>query len=186
MLNTYLIPFREGVKEGADSVMTGFNAVENVPISGNKKYLRDVLRGKFGFRGIVISDACSINEMQPYGVCENVKECNEKAIEAGVDIDLGALAYPFGLEQSVLEGRVSESLIDQAVLRVLEKKYELGLFDYPYCKKDKSAVFSAEHLDLSEELAAESAVLLTNGGELPISKTDKIAVVGRFSGSKQT
>ena len=184
MLNTYLIPFREGVKEGADSVMTGFNAIENVPISGNKKYLRDILRGKFGFKGIIISDAGSINEMLPYGVCETVKECNEKAIEAGVDIDLGAIAYPNGLEQSVLEGRVSETLIDQAVLRVLEKKYELGLFENPYCKQDKSAVFSAEHLALSEELAAESAVLLSNVGELPINKSAKIAVIGRFSESK--
>ena len=184
MLNTYLIPFREGIKEGADSVMTGFNAVENVPISGNKKYLRDILRGKFGFRGIVISDACSINEMQPYGVCESIKECNEKAIEAGVDIDLGALAYPKGLKESVSEGRVPESLIDQAVLRVLEKKYELGLFDNPYCRKDKTKVFCIQHLDLSEELAAESAVLLSNDGELPIDKSAKIAVIGRFSDSK--
>ena len=184
MLNTYLIPFREGLKEGADSVMMGFNAIENVPISGNKKYLHDILRGKFGFNGIIISDAGSINEMLPYGVCETIKECNEKAIEAGIDIDLGALAYPNGLEQSVLEGRVSENLIDQAVLRVLEKKYELGLFENPYCKKDKSVVFSSEHLDLSEELAAESAVLLSNSGELPICKSAKIAVIGRFSGSK--
>ena len=172
------------MKEGADSVMTGFNALNNVPISGNKKYLRDILRGKFGFNGIVISDAGSINEMIPYGVCENIKECNEKAIEAGVDIDLGALAYPNGLEQSVKEGRIAESLIDDAVLRVLEKKYELGLFEDPYCKKDKSSVFSLKHLKISEELASESAVLLENGGELPVKKGSKIAVIGRFAKSK--
>ncbi|MBO4252122.1 MAG: glycoside hydrolase family 3 C-terminal domain-containing protein [Clostridia bacterium] len=184
MLNTYLVPFREGVEAGADSVMTGFNALENVPISGNKKYLRDILRAKFGFNGIVISDAGSINEMMPYGVCRDIKECNEKAIAAGVDIDLGGVAYPNGLEESVLAGRVDERLIDEAALRVLEKKYELGLFEDPYSKKDKRCVFSAEHLDLSEKLAIESAVLLKNDGVLPVAQSDKIAIIGKFAESK--
>ena len=184
MLNTYLIPFREGVGVGADSVMTGFNALNNMPISGNKRYLREILRDKFGFNGIVISDAGSINEMLLYGVCENIGECNEKAIAAGVDIDLGGVAYPNGLEESVLNGRVDESLIDEAVLRVLEKKFELGLFENPYSRKDKSCVFSKEHLDLSEELAVECAVLLRNDGALPLKKDKKIAVIGKFALSK--
>ncbi|MBQ6980362.1 MAG: glycoside hydrolase family 3 C-terminal domain-containing protein [Clostridia bacterium] len=184
MLNTYLIPFREGVSAGADSVMTGFNALENVPISGNKRYLKDILRDKFGFNGIVISDASSIGEMLSYGVCKDIAECNEKAIEAGVDIDLGGVAYPNGLEKSVLDGKVKESLIDQAVLRVLEKKYELGLFEDPYSKKDKSCVFSANHLELAEELAIESAVLLRNDGNLPIKQDKNISIIGKFALSK--
>ena len=184
MLNTYLVPFREGVSAGADSVMTGFNALDNVPISGNRKYLKEILREKFGFDGIVISDAGSINEMLLYGVCKDIAECNEKAIEAGVDIDLGGVAYPNGLEESVLAGRVDENLIDRAVLRVLEKKYELGLFENPYSQSDKSCVFSEKHLELAEELATESAVLLRNDASLPIKKGEKIAVIGKFALSK--
>ncbi|MBE5737104.1 MAG: beta-glucosidase [Clostridiales bacterium] len=184
MLNTYLPPFREGVKEGADSVMTGFNALNNMPISGNKRYLKEILRDKFGFDGIVVSDAGSINEMIFYGVCKDLAECSEKAISAGVDIDLGGVSYPNGLEQSVLDGKVDEKLVNQAVLRVLEKKFELGLFENPYSNKDKSSVFSSEHLSLSEELALESAVLLKNDNVLPLSKDKKVAIIGKFALSK--
>ena len=97
---------------------------------------------------------------------------------------MGGIAYLNGLEESVLTGRVDENLIDQAVLRVLEKKFDLGLFENPYSRKDKSCIFSKEHLDLSEKLATESAVLLKNDGELPIKKDRKIAIIGKFALSK--
>ena len=184
MLNTYLPPFSEGIKQGADSVMTGFNALNNIPISGNHRYLREILRGKFGFDGIVISDASSINEMLIYGICKDLEECCEKAMCAGVDIDLGGISYSQALEKAVLSGKVSETLIDEAVLRILEKKYALGLFEQPYSQTDKSCVFSKAHLNLAEKLALESAVLLKNDGVLPLSKQKKIAVVGKYANSK--
>ena len=184
MLNTYLPPFYEGIQQGADSVMTGFNALNNIPISGNHRYLREILRGKFGFDGIVISDASSINEMLIYGICKDLEECCEKAMCAGVDIDLGGISYSQALEKAVLSGKVSETLIDEAVLRILEKKYALGLFEQPYSQTDKSCVFSKAHLDLAEKLALESAVLLKNDGVLPLSKQKKIAVVGKYANSK--
>ena len=184
MLNTYLPPFYEGVRQGADSVMTGFNVLNNIPISGNHRYLREILRGKFGFDGIVISDASSINEMLIYGICKDLEECCEKAMCAGVDIDLGGISYSQALEKAVLSGKVSETLIDEAVLRILEKKYALGLFEQPYSQTDKSCVFSKNHLDLSEALALESAVLLKNNGVLPLSKQKKIAIVGKYADSK--
>ena len=184
MLNTYLPPFSEGIKQGADSVMTGFNALNNIPISGNHRYLREILRGKFGFGGIVISDASSINEMLIYGICKDLEECCEKAMCAGVDIDLGGISYSQALEKAVLSGKVSETLIDEAVLRILEKKYALGLFEQPYSQTDKSCVFSKAHLNLAEKLALESAVLLKNDGVLPLSKQKKIAVVGKYANSK--
>lgn len=184
MLNTYLPPFYAGVKQGADSVMTGFNVLNNIPISGNHRYLREILRGKFGFDGIVISDASSINEMLVYGICKDLEECCEKAMCAGVDIDLGGISYSQALEKAVLSGKVRESLIDEAVLRVLEKKYALGLFESPYSKADKSCVFSKEHLELSEALAIESAVLLKNNGVLPLTKGAKLAIVGKFAACK--
>ena len=184
MLNTYLPPFSEGIKQGADSVMTGFNVLNNIPISGNHRYLREILRGKFGFGGIVISDASSINEMLIYGICKDLEECCEKAMCAGVDIDLGGISYSQALEKAVLSGKVSETLIDEAVLRILEKKYALGLFEQPYSQTDKSCVFSKAHLDLAEKLALESAVLLKNDGVLPLFKQKKIAIIGKYADSK--
>lgn len=184
MLNTYLPPFSEGIKQGADSVMTGFNVLNNIPISGNHRYLREILRGKFGFDGIVISDASSINEMLIYGICKDLEECCEKAMCAGVDIDLGGISYSQALEKAVLSGKVSETLIDEAVLRILEKKYALGLFEQPYSQTDKSCVFSKAHLDLAEKLALESAVLLKNDGVLPLFKQKKIAIIGKYADSK--
>lgn len=184
MLNTYLPPFYAGIKQGAGSVMTGFNVLNNIPISGNHRYLREILRDKFGFDGIVISDASSINEMLIYGICKDLEECCEKAVCAGVDIDLGGISYSQALEKAVLSGKVSEGLIDEAVLRVLEKKFALGLFDAPYSKQDKSCVFSTAHLDLAENLALESAVLLKNDGVLPLSKKAKIAIIGKYANCK--
>ena len=184
MLNTYLPPFYEGVKQGASSVMTGFNVLNNIPISGNHRYLREILRGKFGFDGIIISDASSINEMLIYGICKDLEECCEKAMCAGVDIDLGGISYSQALEKAVLSGKVSETLIDEAVLRILEKKYALGLFEQPYSQTDKSCVFSKVHLHLAEKLALESAVLLKNNGILPLLKQKKIAIVGKYADSK--
>ena len=184
MLNTYLSPFYAGIRQGADSVMTGFNVLNNIPISGNHRYLREILRDKFGFDGIVISDASSINEMLMYGICKDLEECCEKAMCAGVDIDLGGISYSQALEKAVLSGKVSETLIDEAVLRILEKKFDLGLFENPYSQADKSCVFSKEHLDLSEKLALESAVLLKNNGVLPLSKDKKIAIIGKYASCK--
>ncbi len=184
MLNTYLIPFREGVKEGADSIMTAFNSIENVPATANKKYLRDFLRGKFAFNGITISDAISAYEMIPYGYCEDLSECAYKSIIAGLDVDLGSDVYPFELEKLVLDGKVPESLIDEAVIRVLTKKFELGLFENPYSQPEKrNKIMCEEYLNLSYKMALESAVLLENDEVLPLSKDKKIALIGKFSTS---
>lgn len=185
MLNTYLIPFREGVKAGASSVMTSFNSIENIPATGNKKYLRKILREKFGFNGIIISDAGSSFEMISHGYCKDLKDCAVKSIEAGLDIDLGSEVYPTQLENAVLEGLVDEKLVDECVLRILEKKFELELFEDPYLNgRDKNVVFCEDHLKLSEELALESAVLFENNGVLPLDKSKKVALIGRFSNSK--
>ena len=184
MLNTYLPPFYAGIQQGAGSVMTGFNVLNNVPISGNHRYLREILRGKFGFDGIVISDACSINEMLIYGICKDLEECCEKAMCAGVDIDLGGISYSNALENAVRSGQVREELVDEAVVRVLEKKFALGIFEQPYSRADKSCVFSTEHLDTAERLATECAVLLKNNGVLPLAKEKKIAIVGKYANCK--
>lgn len=184
MLNTYLVPFREGVAAGADSVMTAFNTIENIPATANKKYIKDILRDTFHFEGITLSDAIAVYELIPYGYCNDVKECALRCIQAGLDIDLGSDVYHCELENLVKEGIVSEKCIDEAVLRVLTKKYDLGLFDCPYSVKEKKArILCDEFLELSYRLGLESAVLLENNGVLPITKDKKILLVGRFSAS---
>lgn len=183
MLNAYLIPFREGVKAGADSVMSSFNCIENVPASGNKKYLKDILRGRFGFKGIVLSDAMSVPEMMAHGYCETPADCAYRAMKAGLDVELGTDCYEMNLSKLVQEGAILETEIDEAVLRVLEKKFELGLFDdpYKYFGYDRSAVYCEKHLALSEKLAGESVVLLENNGVLPLRMGAKLALVGPFA-----
>lgn len=185
MLNTYLIPFREGVKQGCDSIMTAFTSIENVPATGNKKYLRDILRDKFGFNGIIISDAISAYEMIPFGYCKDLRDCAYKCIVAGLDVDLGSDVYPFELERLVLDGKIPESLVDEAALRILTKKFDLGLFENPYSQPErKDKIMCEEYLELSYKMALESAVLLENDGVLPLNKDKKIAVIGKFSNSR--
>lgn len=180
MLNTYLVPFKAGVEAGADSVMASFNTVENIPASGNKKYLKHILREKFGFDGVILSDAASVLELIKHGYCEDEKASAKRALDATMDVELGTNCFAKHLKQLVENGEVQEEQIDAAVLRVLETKYKLGLFEDPfkYFKKDKSVLFCEEHLALSEKLASESAVLLENNGVLPLRKTSKIALVG--------
>ncbi len=185
MLNTYLIPFREGIKAGAGSIMTSFNTIENIPTTANKKYLRDILRDKFGFTGIALSDAGSSFELISYGVCKDLKECAKKSITAGLDIDLGSQVYIEELENLVNSGEVPMELLDEAVLRVLVKKFEMGLFENPYTKPElKNKIMCEEYLNLSYKMALECPVLLKNDGTLPIKKDKKVALIGKFSTSK--
>ena len=144
----------------------------------------DILRDKFGFNGLVISDAGSCFEMISYGYAKDLYDCAVKSLVAGVDIDLGSDVYQFELENAIRDGKVSEELLDEAVLRVLVKKFDLGLFDEPFKRLPKETIFSDEHLKVAEELALECPVLLENNGILPIAKTKKIAFVGEFSLSK--
>ncbi len=185
MLNTYLIPFKAGVQAGADAVMAAFNTIENIPASGNKKYLKDILRDNFGFNGIILSDASSVFELTNHGYCEDKKASAKRAIDATVDVELGTNCYSTSLEQLIKNGEVDEEQINIAVLRILEMKYKLGLFDDPfkYFKKDKSVRFCEKHLALSEKLASESAVLLENNGVLPLNKNSKIALIGESARS---
>lgn len=185
MRNVYLPPFRAGVEAGADSVMTAFNCIENVPATGNKKYVKDILRGEFGFDGIVLSDAVAVWEMLRHGYCKTERDCAQKALHASLDVEMGTFCYENELEGLVAKCPDLEKQIDEAVLRILLKKFQLGLFDnpYKYFDYDKGAVYCAQHLDLSERSALQSAVLLENDGVLPLSGKEKIAFVGALADS---
>src|SRR5699024_399088 len=124
--------YHAAIQAGAKLVMTSFNTVDGIPATGNKWLFRDVLRDDLGFEGKVISDWGAIYEMIPHGVAANEKEAAELAIKAGVDIEMMTSTYSHYLAELIAEGRIDAGLVDEAVLRILELKNDLGLFENPY------------------------------------------------------
>lgn len=177
----YIPHFEQLVKQGVGSIMSSYNAIDGVPCSGNQYLLTDVLRGEWGFTGVVYSDLQSIEGIaQTHHCAANFKEAGAIALKAGVDIDLEGRSYAY-IEQALNDGLITMADIDRAVTRVLQLKYDLGLFKNPYVdpKKADLIVRCAEHKDVAREVARQSVVLLKNDGVLPISKSvKKIAVIG--------
>ncbi len=171
----YLPSYREAVEAGVAMVMTSFNTLDRIPSSGNKKLMREILREEMGFRGVVISDWAAIEEMLNHGIAADRKEAARLAIEAGVDIDMCTTCYCRNLEQLVQEGVISEALVDEAVLRILELKNRLGLFENPYKDADeqeeKELILCKEHREEARKAAADTFVLLKNEGILPLEKS---------------
>ncbi|GAA3764878.1 glycoside hydrolase family 3 N-terminal domain-containing protein [Flavobacterium ginsengiterrae] len=181
---TYLPPFKAALDAGAATFMNSFNDINGIPATGNAHLQRDILKGKWNFQGFVVSDWGSIGEMVAHGYSKDLKEAAYSAITAGSDMDMESNAYRYNLAQLVKEGRVSVDLIDDAVKRILRKKFELGLFDYPYRysdgKREEKALNNPEHRKAALEVAEKSIVLLKNENQtLPISKNVKtIAFIG--------
>lgn len=185
-LREYHLPaFKAVLDEGVKMVMTAFNTVKGIPATGNKWLMRDVLREEWGFDGVVISDWGAVLEQVNHGVAKDDKEAALKSIIAGVDIEMMTPTYVHNLKELIEENKIQESLIDEAVLRILELKNELGLFENPYRAADesleKTIVFSDEHRQLARKLATKSAVLLKNENVLPLTSSQKIALVGPFA-----
>ena len=185
----YLPPYQAAVKAGAMTVMTAFNDYDGVPASGNKHLLTDILRKEWGFNGFVVTDYTSINEMVNHGVVANDKEAGELAVNAGVDMDMQGAVYQRFLAQSVKEGKVKMATIDASVRRILQLKFDMGLFDNPYkfCDetREKEVILSKAHRDAARDVARKSIVLLKNDRNvLPLSKDRKIAVVGPLADTK--
>lgn len=178
--NVYLPPFEAAAKAGCATFMTSFNDNDGVPSTGNSFILKDVLRKEWGYDGMVVTDWASATEMIAHGFCKDRKEAAEKAVNAGVDMEMVSGAFIENLEALVKEGKVSEKSIDNAVRNILRLKYRLGLFDNPYVAVDQSVKYAPEHLVKAQEAAAQSAILLKNHKEvLPIGKHIRtIAVVG--------
>lgn len=183
----YLPAYKAALEEGCEMVMTSFNTIDSIPASGNRKLMRDLLRGEWGFDGVLISDWGAIGELIPHGVAEDEREAALKAVIAGVDIEMMTPAYVHHIPQLVAEGLVDEALVDEAVTRILELKEKLGLFDNPLRGADPQAarevVYCDEHRRIAQELAAKSCVLLKNEGVLPLRREQKIAVIGPFAQS---
>lgn len=180
----YLPPFKAAVDAGAATFMNSFNDINGVPATGNKYLQRDILKGKWGFTGFVVSDWGSIGEMQNHGNVKNEFEAALSAITAGSDMDMESRCYKSNLAQLVKDKKVPVALIDDAVKRILQKKFELGLFDDPYrfcnAEREKAALNNPDHSKVAREVAAKSIVLLKNQNNLlPLSKNTKtIAFIG--------
>ena len=181
---TYLPPFKAAVDANVATFMNAFNDINGIPATANKYIQRDILKGKWNYQGFVVSDWGSIGEMVAHGYCNDNKEAAEKAILAGSDMDMESNAYRFNLAQLVAENKVPMSVVDEAVKRILRKKFELGLFDDPFkfCSKERQdkALNNPEHAKIAREVAAKSIVLLKNEKQvLPLSKETKtIAFIG--------
>lgn len=187
MYNTYLPPFREGVKAGAGSVMTAFNVIDGIPAVANRYLLEDVLRDQLGFDGMIISDYSAVMELMMHGVAADEEEAAMKALDASLDIEMTTSYFnTYGKELTEKYPHLLQK-IDDAVRRILTMKYRLGLMDDPYkfLKEEKieDVIFCREHLDYSRNLAENSAVLLKNDGILPLKNGKKAALIGPFADS---
>jgi len=169
--------------------MSSFNEFEGIPASANKYLLTDVLRDQYGFKGFVVSDATAVQEMVAHGI-GNLQEVSERALQAGLDMDMGSDAFVTTLKKSLDEKRISKKDIDIACRRILEAKYKLGLFEDPFKYLDeeraKNETFTDEARTLAREAANESQVLLKNNGILPLKKSARVAVIGPMSDDKES
>lgn len=178
----FLPPFKAGIRAGAVSLMASYNSVDGVPSAANAWLMNDLLRSQWGFKGYVVSDLGAIDGlMGSHHVAATIEQAAMLALNAGLDSDLGAHAFPH-LVQAVREGRISEKAVDRAVARVLRVKFQLGLFESPYVDPGRAAkvMDDSAHKALARQVARESIVLLRNQGNLlPLRRDlDSIAVVG--------
>ncbi|WP_164779668.1 beta-glucosidase BglX [Paenibacillus kobensis] len=178
-----LPPFKEAVESGALSIMASFNEINGVPVCANPYLLKTILRGEWGFEGIVASDYNALQELITHGVAGSEEEACERTVLAGCDMDMHSGIFIRHLPKLVREGRVPESVIDQSVLRILAVKIKLGLIEKPFVEAvapEAAAVARAGFTELAREAARESIVLLRNENSLlPLSKDGQsIAVIG--------
>ena len=179
--DVHLPPFRAAVEAGVAAVMTAFNDVNGVPATANAFLLRSVLRGEWGFDGLVVSDWRSIPELIDHGVAAEAADAAALAALAGVDMDMAGDAFREHLERLVREDLVPGHRLDAMVEAVLRVKARLGLFENPYTDPTAfPAPGCSDHLSAAHEAAIRSGVLLENDGLLPLDPADlsRVAVIG--------
>ncbi len=185
----YLPAYEAAIKAGVEMVMTSFNTLNGVPATGNQWLMRDVLRDEMKFDGVLISDWAAIEELIYHGYAKDRKAAAGLAMNAGVDIDMMTGIYSKNLASLIEDGTVKEEILDEAVLRILQLKNKLGLFENPYKdadeEKEKEIILCEEHRQVSLEAAEKSFVLLKNEGILPINKKEKVAFIGPFVHEKE-
>ncbi|MCL8007548.1 beta-glucosidase BglX [Gelidibacter japonicus] len=190
LYNVLLPPFKAAKEAGVRTFMNAFNELNGIPATGSTFLQRDILKGEWGFDGFMVTDWGSINEMIAHRYAENRRQAAEFAINAGADMDMESYAFVNELASLVKDGCVDESLIDDAVKRILRVKYELGLFDDPYKylneTVEKEVIGSKRIQDAVLDMAKKSIVLLKNENNiLPLKKNgQKIALIGALANDK--
>lgn len=183
----YLPPYKAALDAGAKCVMPSFNSVNGVPSIANRRLLRDILRTRWGFDGVVLSDYGAVAELIAHGAAEDEADAALLALKAGCDLEMMSSCYLHGLERLLAEKRIDMAMIDECVMRILKYKEELGLFENPNGQADpgmEECQLSSEHRGIARQAAEQSAVLLKNDGLLPLSdKIQKVAVIGPFAES---
>jgi len=196
LYNSVLPPFKATVDAGIRTFMNSFNTLNGVPATGNSFLQRDILKGAWKFDGFVVSDWASIGEMITHGYAADAADAAQKAAIAGSDMDMESNVYVTELAKLVKKGLVKESVVDDAVRRILRVKFELGLFDnpYKYCDeaREKSSIGNKANNDAVLDMAKKSIVLLKNASPpgrneklLPLKKEGvKIALIGALANDK--
>ncbi len=192
LYETYLPPFKAAADAGAATFMNSFNDLNGVPATGNKLLQRDILKGQWNFKGFVVSDWGSVGEMIPHGFAKDNYEAAMLAANAGSDMDMESRSYINNLARLVKEGKVKMAVIDDAVRRILRKKFEMGLFDDPYKfsneEREKQQWNNTANYEVAKDMARKSMVLLKNQNVLPLAKETHapriIGLIGPFAKAK--
>ena len=187
--NVYLRPFQAAIDAGVGTVMSAYMDLNDVPASGNKWLLQDILRRDLGFRGFVISDAWAVASLAVHGYARGPEDAAYRGLTAGVNMDMGSETYLTHAAKLVESGKLPVSVLDQAVREILAVKIRLGLFEHPYgdlAEKDK-VLNDPAHRTATRTAAQRSMVLLRNDNKaLPLNKTlASLAVIGPIADSAE-
>jgi beta-glucosidase len=183
----YLPPFHAAVDAGVGTLMSAFNDLNGLPATANHHTLTDILRDEWKFNGFVVSDYSSVHELIAHGVAADDSQASLKALTAGVDMDMADDDYERLIPDLVKSGKLPESVVDEAVRRVLRVKFKAGLFEHSYADpaREKTDILTAQSLQTERKMAQESMVLLQNNNDLlPLKKEQTVAVIGPLADDK--
>ena len=181
-------PYEIALKANPRMVMSSFNSFNGEPVTASKKVLQDILRGRYGFTDLIISDWGAVIELVNHGTAADESEAAHQALHAGVDIEMTSTTYLRNGEEIISNNPELLAQIDEAVLKVLTLKNDLGLFEQPYVdeKEEAQEILSKEQLEMARKAAEDSCVLLKNEHVLPFNKAvQKVLVVGPYAKSKE-
>jgi beta-glucosidase len=188
MWNSYLVPFKAAVDAGVGSLMSAYMDLNDVPATGNRWLLHDVLRDAWKFQGFVVSDAFAVRSLRTHGYASDLQDAAHKAFSAGLNMDMASGTYLKYLPVELQQGRISQQQIDEAVLPVLETKFRMGLFEHPYVDESRlePTLNDPAHGQLARQAVQRSIVLLRNeNATLPLDKSGNkihsIAVIGAMA-----
>ena len=187
---TYLPPFKAAASAGVATFMNSFNTLNGIPATGNIYLQREVLKGKWNYKGFVVSDWNSVGEMVQWGYADDMADAAWKAVTAGNDMDMESRAYNKNMAALVKSGKLNVKLLDSAVVRILTKKFEMGLFDAPYrfcnVQREQRVLSDTASIKAALDIARKSIVLLKNDGVLPLKNIpQKIALIGPLIKNKK-